>query len=103
MSQRPTSLNIIKAITGLLQYKSAEGLVPVTVSGYGRDLKLWIEYMGDMDVANIETTHILVYLNYLRTDYILRRITGNNSKKLSPKTVYNLYIIVASFFTGRVC
>jgi hypothetical protein len=38
-------------------------------------------------------------LNYLRTDYVPRRITGNNDKKLSPKTVYNLYISVASFFT----
>jgi len=38
-------------------------------------------------------------LNYLRTDYVPRRITGNNTKKLSPKTAYNLYISVASFFT----
>ena len=80
-----------KAIIGFLQYKSAEGLSPVTVSGYDRDLKLWIEYQGDMDVAAVETTHILAYLNYLRTDYVPRRITGNNDKKLSPKTVYNLY------------
>ncbi len=46
---------------------------------------------GDMDVAAVETTHILAYLNYLRTDYVPRRITGNNDNKLSPKTVYNLY------------
>jgi hypothetical protein len=99
MNQRPTGLNVTKAITGFLQYKSAEGLSPVTVSGYDRDLKLWIEYQGDMDVAAVETTHILAYLNYLRTDYVPRRITGNNDKKLSPKSVYNLYISVASFFT----
>jgi integrase len=64
--QRPTGLKVIKAITGFLQYKSAEGLSPVTVSG---------------------------------ADYVPRRITGNNDKKVSPKTVYNLYISVASFFT----
>lgn len=52
-----------------------------------------------MDVASVETTHILAYLNYLHTDYVPRRITGNYDKKLSPKTVYNLYISVASFFT----
>ena len=90
MNQRPT---------GFLQYKSAEGLSLVTVTGYDHDLKLWIEYQGDMDVAEVQTTHILAYLNYLRTDYVPRRITGNNDKKLSPKTVYNLYISVASFFT----
>ena len=99
MNQRPTGLNVTKAITGFLQYKSADGLSPVTVSGYERDLKLWIEYLGDMDVGKVETTHILAYLNYLCTDYVPRRITGNNDKKLSPKTVYNLYISVASFFT----
>ena len=99
MKQRPTGLSLSKAIVGFLQYKSAEGLSPVTVSGYDHDLKLWIEYQGDMDVAHVETTHILAYFNHLRTDYVPRRITGNNDKKLSPKTVYNLYISVASFFT----
>jgi site-specific recombinase XerD len=50
-----------KSITGFLQYKSAEGLAPVTVSGYERDLNLWIEYQGDMNVAKVETHHILSY------------------------------------------
>jgi hypothetical protein len=40
MNQRPQGLNVSKAVSGFLQYKSAEGLVPVTVSGYERDLKL---------------------------------------------------------------
>ena len=87
MNQRPTGLSLSKATIGFLQYKGAEGLSPVTVSGYDHDLKLWIEYQGDMDVAEVQTTHILAYLNYLRTDYVPRRITGNNDKKLSPKTV----------------
>ena len=73
----------------------------MTGSGYDRDLKLWIEYQGDMDVAKIETVHILPYLNYLRTDYVPRCITGHNDEKLSPKTVYNLYISVTSFSPGR--
>ena len=83
MNQRPTGLSLSKATVGFLQYKSAEGLSPVTVSGYDHDLKLWIEYQGDVDVAAVETTHILAYLNHLRTDYVPRRITGNNDKKLS--------------------
>ncbi len=37
MNQRPQGLNVQKAITGFLQYKSAEGLAPVTVVG------IWIE------------------------------------------------------------
>lgn len=98
MNQRPQGLNVSKAVLGFLQYKSAEGLAPVTVAGYERDLKLWIEYQGDMDIYEIGSQHILSFLSYLRTDYVPRRITGGNSRKLAPKTVYNLFVSVASFF-----
>ena len=84
MNQRPTGLNVTKAITGFLQYKSAEGLSPVTVSGYERDLKLWIEYQGDMDVAEVETTHILAYLNYLRTDYVPCEMNYSTARSFTP-------------------
>jgi len=99
MNHRPTGLIISKAVIGFLQYKSAEGLAPVTVSGYERDLNLWIEYQGDVEIPTIESQHILSYLNFLRTEYVPRRITGNNTRKLAPKTVYNLYVSVASFFS----
>jgi integrase/recombinase XerD len=99
MNQRPQGLNVSKATIGFLQYKSAEGLSPVTVSGYERDLKLWIEFVGDMDIVEVETTEILSFMNYLRTGYVPRRITGDNSRKLAPKTVYNIYVSLASFFT----
>ncbi len=99
MNQRPQGLLVSKAMIGFLQYKSAEGLAPVTVSGYERDLKLWIEYQGDLDILTISSQHILSFLTYLRTEYVPRRIAGDNSKKLAPKTVYNLYVSLASFFT----
>lgn len=99
MNQRPQGLKVQKAVTGFLQYKSAEGLAPVTVSGYERDLKLWIEYQGNLNVCNVQSANILSFLNYLRVDYVPRRITGNNSRKLAPKTVYNIYVSLASFFT----
>ena len=99
MNQRPQGLKIKKAITGFLQYKSAEGLAPVTISGYERDLKLWIEFQGDVNIGNVQSDSILAFLNYLRVEYVPRRITGNNSRKLAPKTVYNIYVSLASFFT----
>jgi len=99
MNQRPQGLNVSKATIGFLQYKSAEGLAPVTVSGYERDLKLWIEFQGDTNILNVETTQILSFLNYLRIEYVPRRIAGDNSRKLAPKTVYNIYVSLASFFT----
>ena len=102
MNQRPQGLKVEKALAGFLQYKSAEGLAPVTVSGYEHDLKLWIEYQGDLDVLKISSQQILSFLNYLRTEYVPRRITGGNSRKLAPKTVYNVYVSLASFLPRRV-
>jgi len=90
MNRRPQGLNADKAVTGFLQYNSAEGLASVTVSGYERDLKLWLEYQGETDIGKIRSQHILGFLTCLRTEYVLRRITGDNSRRLSPKTVYNI-------------
>ena len=99
MNRRPQGLEASKAVVGFLQYKGAEGLAPITVAGYERDLKLWIDHMGDIDVVRIAPQHILSFLNYIRTDYVPRRIAGDNSKKLAPKTVYNIYVSLASFLT----
>ena len=98
MNQRTPGLVMSKALTGFLQYKGAEGIASRTVEGYRRDLKVWIEYQGDQDILEIESQHILAFLNYMRTDYVPRRITGGNSRKLTPKTIYNIYISLASFF-----
>ena len=80
MNRKPQGLEDSKAVVGFLQYKGAEGLAPITVSGYDRDLKLWIDHMGDIDVVKITLQHILSFLNCIRTDYIPRRIAGDNSK-----------------------
>lgn len=99
MNRRSTGWYFSTAIKGFLQYKSAEGLAPVTVSGYERDLKLFIEYVGDLEIHKITSQQVISLLNYLRTDYVPRRIAGDNSKKLTPKTIYNIYVSFASFFT----
>jgi integrase/recombinase XerD len=90
MNHRPQGLNATKALGGFLQYKGAEGLAPITVSGYERDLKLWLGFQGDADVTQITSKQILAFLNYLRNEYVPRRIAGDNSRKLSPKTVLYL-------------
>jgi integrase/recombinase XerD len=92
-------LSISKAIAGFLQYKLAEGLSPNTVYGYDRDLKLWLEYQGEMDVARVSSAQLLDFLTYLRTAYVPRRITGGNDRPLADKTVYNIYVSVSAFFT----
>lgn len=99
MNRKPQGLVISKAMVGFLQYKGAEGLASVTVAGYERDLELWIEHMGDIDVLKITPQHVLAFMNFVRMDYKPRRIAGDNSKRLAPKTVYNIYISLASFLT----
>jgi integrase/recombinase XerD len=54
MNRRPTgSLSLARAITGFLQYKAAEGLSPDTLQSCQRDLKLWLEYAGDIPLQKI--------------------------------------------------
>jgi integrase/recombinase XerD len=98
MNRRPPGLQLSIAIQGFLQYKNAEGLSPRTIASYERDLKLWISIQGERDVTQVTTQHLRDYLAYMRTDYTPRRITGNNDRKLSTKTVRNIWISLSAFF-----
>jgi integrase/recombinase XerD len=99
MNRRPTgSLSLAKAISGFLQYKAAEGLSPNTLQSYQRDLKLWLEYAGDIPLHQIKTALLQDYFVWLRTDYKPRRITGN-AQALASKTIHNFYISLCAFFT----
>lgn len=98
MNRRATGLTISKAIPGFINYKSAEGLSPNTIYSYERDLNLWLTYQEDLDISKVTSRDIRDYLNYLRIEYKPRRITGNNDKKLSPKTIRNVWATLASFF-----
>jgi hypothetical protein len=92
MNCKPQGLVISKAMVGFLQYKGAEGLAPVTVAGYERDLELWIENMGDIDVLKITPQHVLSFMNFVRMDYKPRRIAGDNSKRLA-RVMYSPRVI----------
>ncbi len=92
-------LLVSKAIPGFIQYKSAEGLSPRTMEGYEHDLKLWLEIRGDQDIREITTTDLREYLNHMRSEYTPRRITGNNDRKLSSKTLRNIWISLSAFFS----
>jgi integrase/recombinase XerD len=99
MNRRPTgSLSLAKAITGFMQYKAAEGLSPNTLQSYQRDLKLWLEYAGDIPLQKITTALLQEYFVWLRTDYQPRRITRNR-EALASKTIHNFYISLCAFFT----
>jgi integrase/recombinase XerD len=93
------TLSISKAIPGFIQYKGAEGLSPRTLTGYEHDLSLWLEIQGDRDLAQVTTQELREYLNYMRTEYTPRRINGDNDRKLSRKTIRNIWISLSSFFS----
>ena len=96
MNRRPTgSLSLAKAITGFLQYKAAEGLSPNTLQSYQRDLKLWLEYAGDIPLQQNTTALLQQYFVWLRTDYKPRRITRNRAA-LASKTIHNFYISLSA-------
>ena len=98
MNRKPPGLVISKAVVGFLQFKQAEGLSSRTIESYTRDIKMWSEYQGDMDVSKVSVQDLRQYLTYLLTEYTPRRITGNNNQKLSPKTVRNVWITLSAFF-----
>jgi site-specific recombinase XerD len=83
MNHRPRVLNSINAINSFLQYKLAEGLSPATIFNYERDLKPWLEHMGADDFGKITPAKLLEFLNYLRSEFEPRRITGREGPKLS--------------------
>jgi integrase/recombinase XerD len=95
ISQR---LKVGKAIEGFLQAKAAEALSPRTIEIYSSILAQWHAYAGDVTVHRVTPQDIRAYLAYLRTSYVPRRLTGK-TQPLSPKTIRNIYIALASLFS----
>ncbi len=95
------SLVLTKAITGFINYKTAEGLTFSSVDSYRRALERWAEHIGEIDIGRITHQSISDYLLYLRTEYVPRRFSGD-TRALSGKTLRNVYVTLASFFASSV-
>ncbi|MEW6406053.1 MAG: phage integrase N-terminal SAM-like domain-containing protein [Chloroflexota bacterium] len=80
-----------------MNHKLAEGLTERSVNSYERLLNKWIEYEGGKGISQIETADIRKYLAWLRTEYVPQRHNGK-THKLSPKTIRNIWVTLASFF-----
>lgn len=98
MNYPSPGLALSQAITGFLQFKTAEACSPRTLAGYRDHLRDWLAYRGDGDVATVTTESLRAYLAYLRTDYKPRRFS-RKPQPLAPKTLRNIYITLSSFFT----
>jgi integrase/recombinase XerD len=98
MNRRPPGLKVEKTIQGFLQFKAAAGLSKRTIASYASDLKMWLKYQGDTEVARITHLELREYLNYMLNEYQPHRLTGNNDIPLSPKTVRNIWVVLSAFF-----
>jgi len=94
-----SGLSIEKVIPGFIQYKSADGLSLRTLVGYEHDLNLWLEIQGDRNLTQVTTQELREFLSYIRMEYTPRRITGNNDRKLSRRTIRNIWISLSAFFS----
>jgi integrase/recombinase XerD len=90
-------LKLEKAVTGFLQFKTAEALSPNTLIGYASVLKLWLSHAGDVELQRIASSDVLEHLAWLRSDYQPRRLSGR-AGPLSPKTIRNTYATLSAFF-----
>ena len=98
MNRRPlNSLPLQKAITGFVNYKTAEGLSDRSVDSYRRILEHWAEFAGNKHVAQFTDHDINSYLVYMRTEYVPSR-WSRDTRNLSPKTLRNIWITMCSFF-----
>ena len=98
MNRRPlNSLPLQKAITGFVNYKTAEGLSDRSVDSYRRILERWAEFAGNKNVAQFTDHDINSYLVYMRTEYVPSR-WSRDTRNLSPKTLRNIWITMCSFF-----
>ena len=91
------SLPLPKAIIGFTNYKTAAGLTDRSVDSYRRALEQWVAYAGDIEVVQVTKQDIEDYLFYLRSEYVPHRF-GGDTRTLSPKTLRNVYVTLASFF-----
>lgn len=99
MNRSPLSSMLLeKAITGFLNSKTAQGLSDRSVDSYKRILEQWAKYAGNKDVSQLTDREINAYLVFMRTEYVPRRF-GGDTRLLAPKTLRNIWITMASFFT----
>jgi len=91
------SITLQQAISGFLQAKEAEALRPRTIESYRHELERWAQQLGTPLASQVTAQDVRAYLVYLRTDYKPRRFNGQTNP-LSPKTLRNAYITLASYF-----
>ncbi|NLF00953.1 MAG: tyrosine-type recombinase/integrase [Anaerolineales bacterium] len=90
-------MQLSRAIRGFLLARSADGLSENTLIDYERTLRTVAAFLADPDIEAVTTDDLRRYLDHLRRDYVPTRMSGDASP-LSPKTIKNHWIALASFY-----
>lgn len=89
MNCRPlNSFPLGRAITGFVNYKTAEGLSDRSVDSFKRILEHWAKFAGNKSMTQFTDHDINSYLVYMRTEYVPGR-WSRDTRNLSPKTSRN--------------
>jgi integrase/recombinase XerD len=98
MNHSPLGLKLSKALSGFLQYKTAESLSPNTLLTYEHYVKVWLAHTGDKDLSEFTTADLREFFAWLRTEYKPGRFNGSTAP-LSPKSLRNTWVALCSFWT----
>ena len=90
-------MKISKALEGFRIDRLATGYSPATIKTYLSCLRLFSEYLGEIELDEISKDHLIDFFYYLRTEYQPRRFSGSTSP-LSPASLDNYWISLRSFF-----
>jgi integrase/recombinase XerD len=91
-------MKLSHACAGFLLHKAAEGKSERTLTGYKTQLALLTTYLGDPEMAALDTAALRAFLAWLRTDYHSPRPIAAPAQ-LSAKTLRNYWITLRSFVT----
>ncbi len=86
------------AVTTFLLERSAAGRSPHTIADYRNYLKVFVDYLDDPDLNTISTQSVNEFLNYLQTDYRVKRGGVETDHLISPKTVANVQTTLITFW-----
>jgi len=100
-----TQLTLSQAFTGFKIYQTAVGRSPRTIESYDSTFNKLAEFLdGNPAIAAITRRNIVHFLLHLQTDYttVPNGIAPRPRIKLSPKTVYNIYVNLSALWSWAV-
>lgn len=92
--------SLSRAIEGFLLNVSSAGRSPYTIRNYKSDFARFINYVGDMQINQLESSQIEDYFCYLKNAFRITKVatTPITPRKISQKTLSNTHGSLACFW-----